>query len=42
MQTLDVKKTFFVWFRLVLSSIAFVKKAKENDIFSYLRILGLQ
>ena len=28
-----LKKRFFVWFRLVLSSIAIIKKAKEKDTF---------
>ena len=28
-----VKKAFFAWFRLVLSSIAIIKKAKEKDTF---------
>ena len=28
-----VKKAFFAWFRLVLSSIAIIKKAKESENF---------
>ena len=28
-----LKKRFFVWFRLVLSSIAIINKAKEKDTF---------
>ena len=30
------RKTFFVWFYLVLRSVAIVKKAKENGNFFFL------
>ena len=39
---LDVRKTFFVRFNLVLGSIAIVKKAKEKSNFCYSIVLELQ
>ena len=36
-----LKKRFFVWFRLVLSSIDIIKKAKEKDTFLIIKNIAI-